>query len=562
MPTRLLPNDPSLEHLRKEAKRLHKAAAAGDADARAQVAEFHPEGDAVLHRFALADAQLVVARSYRFASWAKLKAHIEAIEPFVWNPPPLPRDPNNHVEVFIRLACLDYGFWQRTNPARARRLLDEHPEVSGATIYAAAAAGHVRAVRQMIERDPALAHARGGPLDWEPLLYACYSRFQADDLEFSTIDVARELLARGADPNSGVMLGGNYTFTALTGAFGRGEDNMNQLPHPRALELARLLLDAGADPNDSQTLYNRHFEENDDHFHLLFEYGLGMLVQELCWAAEHGYRNRVKLLLNHGVDVNGASLRDGRTPYEAALRAGHTAVAEYLLTRGATKVELDPLETFAQSCIAGRRGEARARLAADPALLDRLGHEGRMAMLHRAVDKKSPDGIRLIVELGVDVNGIVHGSGLDRAPLHNAAVSGDLDLVNLLLDLGADPALRDATYHAAPIGWAAYGQHWRIVSHLMPMANIYDAVRMGGVERVRALLQEDPELVRRHNTDGDSLMFHLHPDHPRLAEMIQLLLAHGADINARNRAGQTVIERALARGAVEFAERLRAHGAT
>jgi hypothetical protein len=87
---------------------------------------------------------------------------------------------------------------------------------------------------------------------------------------------------------------------------GRGEDNLNELAHPHAQELATLLLDAGADPNDSQTLYNRHFEENDDHLILLFEYGLGrqstgpwlkrtgdrswlgspstLLIQELCWA--------------------------------------------------------------------------------------------------------------------------------------------------------------------------------------------------------------------------------------------------------------------------------------
>ena len=60
-----------------------------------------------------------------------------------------------------------------------------------------------------------------------------------------------------------------YAFTALTGAFGEGEDGINQLPHPHRDALARLLLDSGADPNDGQTLYNRHFRENDDHLKLL-----------------------------------------------------------------------------------------------------------------------------------------------------------------------------------------------------------------------------------------------------------------------------------------------------
>jgi Ankyrin repeats (many copies) len=99
----------------------------------------------------------------------------------------------------------------------------------------------------------------------------------------------------------------------------------------------------------------------------------------------------------------------------------------------AKKVDLDPLETFALACIAGRCEEARARLSQDPAMLERLGHKGRVDMLHRAVDAKQRDGVRLIVELGVDVNGMVPGTGLDRSALHNAAGWGGLEMVKLLL---------------------------------------------------------------------------------------------------------------------------------
>src|SRR5262249_44799486 len=129
----------------------------------------------------------------------------------------------------------------------------------------------------------------------------------------------------------------------------------NQPPHPHEVELARLLLEAGADPNDSQALYNRHFQESDDHLKLLFAYGLGtdravrwlqyladensgvqpMLVQQLCWAAIHGFAERVKLLVAHGVDVNTPSRRSGRTPYHEAVRAGHPQIADYLLEHGA-----------------------------------------------------------------------------------------------------------------------------------------------------------------------------------------------------------------------------------
>lgn len=66
MPIRPLPTDPSLENLKKQAKQLHKATHAGDADALALVREFHPHAQEALAKFLLAEAQLVIARSYRF----------------------------------------------------------------------------------------------------------------------------------------------------------------------------------------------------------------------------------------------------------------------------------------------------------------------------------------------------------------------------------------------------------------------------------------------------------------------------------------------------------------
>lgn len=152
MPTRPLPNDPSLEYLRKEAKRLRDAVRAGDAAAVDLVREFHPGASNAIARLPLTDAQLVIARQYGFASWSRLKAHLSAIEPLVWHTPPSSIEQPIE-DVFIRLACLVYGAWHRSNVARAERLLREHPGLAGATIYTAAAAGEVAAVRAAIDRE-------------------------------------------------------------------------------------------------------------------------------------------------------------------------------------------------------------------------------------------------------------------------------------------------------------------------------------------------------------------------------------------------------------------------
>jgi ankyrin repeat protein len=578
MPTRPLPNDPSLEHLRKQAKRLLHSVEAGDAEALAQVREFHPYAREAIERFSLADAQLTIARSYEFASWARLKQHLAEIEPLIWNPPAA--DLNDKIDVFLRLACLTYLDWRPAYPARALRMLAEDPDLARSSVYAAAAVGDVGAVQAAIEDEPALVNANGGPLNWAPLLYACYSRLDPT-VDRSTLECARLLLEHGADPNSGFLFSGSYAFTALTGAFGRGEDWPNQTPHPQFVDLARLLLGGGADPNDSQALYNRHFKPDDTHLELLFEYGLGqdkggpwlgrlghenaspqrILVQQLCWAASRHFPARVKLLVEHGTDVNGRNLRTGRTAYEEALRSGHRDIADYLVANGANRIELDPLETFALTCIAGREDEARSRLAEDPGLLDRLGHKGRVDMLHRALEAGSHDGLRLVTRLGADINGMVKGGGHDRAVLHNASAWGTLATVKLLIELGADPTLRDLTFHGAAIGWALYGKRPEIIEYLLPFADIRDSVRAGGVQRVAALLEADPELRQTKDDDGRGLVFYLNPESSRVKEMAALLAAHGVDFNARDKDGMTFHARVEAARMEEFAGLLREFGA-
>jgi hypothetical protein len=65
-------HDGCLEHLRKEAKCLLKAARQGDATALARFTAHHPHFHP--NSLRLVDAQLVIARELGYASWPKLKA--------------------------------------------------------------------------------------------------------------------------------------------------------------------------------------------------------------------------------------------------------------------------------------------------------------------------------------------------------------------------------------------------------------------------------------------------------------------------------------------------------
>lgn len=85
MPVRNLPGDPSLEHLKNQARALQRRVRAGDPEALAAVGEFHPRPAAVtgespgLAGFSLADAQLVIARQYGLPSWARLRRSIAVV---------------------------------------------------------------------------------------------------------------------------------------------------------------------------------------------------------------------------------------------------------------------------------------------------------------------------------------------------------------------------------------------------------------------------------------------------------------------------------------------------
>src|SRR5262245_62268870 len=74
MSVRDLPDRPSLDSLRKQAKKLARDAAAGNGEAIARVhAQFPQRALPLSNR----DAQLVIAREYGFAGWPDLKAEVQ-----------------------------------------------------------------------------------------------------------------------------------------------------------------------------------------------------------------------------------------------------------------------------------------------------------------------------------------------------------------------------------------------------------------------------------------------------------------------------------------------------
>ena len=77
LPTRRMREHPDLEQLKRQAKELLRGFLAGNVDAAREVDAHYQAANA--STFALHDAQLVVARSYGFDSWTKLKAYVDGV---------------------------------------------------------------------------------------------------------------------------------------------------------------------------------------------------------------------------------------------------------------------------------------------------------------------------------------------------------------------------------------------------------------------------------------------------------------------------------------------------
>src|SRR5262245_7375097 len=107
MPIQQLPRNPSLENLRKQAKSLHRSVLAENADALARAREFKPNADRSKDKFTLADAQFVIARTYNFQSWAKLKQYVALLNQHSFRPPAEEDERESLSFRFVRLACLD-----------------------------------------------------------------------------------------------------------------------------------------------------------------------------------------------------------------------------------------------------------------------------------------------------------------------------------------------------------------------------------------------------------------------------------------------------------------------
>lgn len=521
-PCKRLPARPDIGHLKKQAKDLLALYRGNDAAALQRIRTALPaaagKSDTTLaaQGLRLHDAQSCIAREYGFAAWADLQGFVVARRAQA-------DDPGKALLHWLGLVYAGdiSGGMNRARPAVALRLLEDHPALLGnSDPWLACATGDEAVLRQATAQDPGWVHRAGGPLQLPPLVAVTHSGLlQLPSHRERLIACARHLLASGASPDQSV---GNRwppaslqapaeaeRLSALYGAAGRNLDP----------EMTKLLLGAGAHPDDNESLY--HALDNPECTRLLLEAGARITGTNAMYRVlDLDDLATLQLLLAHGGDANeppqgpptsdwgsqllwairrrrspahvaallaagarpDASMQDGTHAHTMALRYGLTEVAQLLqnataVTSGHAPPAMD--EAFIAACARGDEAAARALQAAHPGTIGRLS-PAQLRLLPELAAQGCGDAVRTMVNLGWPIE--VRGGDWDASALNQAVFRGDAALARFLLAHGADwQALHGFGDNASgTLSWASLnepvpGGDWigcaqALVAHGMPGA--------------------------------------------------------------------------------------------
>jgi ankyrin repeat protein len=397
---RRLPEQPNLEQLRKQAKELLQEFRAGVPSATAEVSQFERNPDS--NRFALSDAQRVIARAYGFASWPRLKAFVDGA----------------NIARFAEAV-------QAGDLAQVRILLASRPEL--------------------------VATDRAENDEHRGLHYAVLRRDAA---------MVRLLMEAGADARKGIWPHRDAT-SALTLARERHYDEIVAVMEEEERHRREEMSCSNATVSPMQDQISAAIAQGDDTaamqlldqdrtlIHACDRDGLTPLH-----VAAH--RNRLELvawLLERRANVHKKDPGELTPLDHAALGVDpRNKRAERFPRVAALLLEHGAMLTIRAAVALGNLPQIRQFLAAEPGLLRQISGSGGLLTL--AVNHRQMESAELLLDLGADVDERILLDGVEEPtaswgmPLWHSALAGDLSMTTLLLDRGADP---NANVYAS--GW-------------------------------------------------------------------------------------------------------------
>jgi len=194
----------------------------------------------------------------------------------------------------------------------------------------------------------------------------------------------------------------------------------------------------------------------------------------------------------------------------------------------------------------GRVDDLRRLIDASPELLDARGVDrAGQTTLHRAAWNDRRDCVRLLLEYGVDVG--IRDWGDNATALHGAAQRADVQVVRMLVEAGADVIGDGDDHQLGVLGWATCLGRVRddIAAYLLGAGarlDIWSAIALGRAADVRRLVDADRSVLGARMSRNEHRRTPLH--HAVVvnrADMVRLLIDLGADVHARDAAGNTAL---------------------
>merc|ERR1711992_272726 len=258
----------------------------------------------------------------------------------------------------------------------------------------------------------------------------------------------------------------------------------------------------------------------------------------LILAATAGHDKVVEILLNHGADIEAQSERTKDTPLSLACSGGRYEVVEVLLKKHANKEH---------------------RNVSDYTPLSLAASGGYVTI------------IKLLLAHGAEINSRT-GSKLGISPLMLAAMNGHTASVKLLLDMGSDINAQIETNRNTALTLACFQGRHEVVSLLLDrkanvehraktgLTPLMEAASGGYTEVGRVLLDKgaDVNAAPVPSSRDTALTIAADKGHYRFVE---LLLSRGAQVDVRNKKGNSSLWLAANGGHLDVVQLLHSAGA-
>jgi ankyrin repeat protein len=495
MPTKSLPERPSLAQLKLQAKELQRLHSENRQAAAARIVANHPRfkhhdvATMLSERLQLADYQLVIAREYGFSSWAALK---------------------HEVETDSRLAAFT-----------------PHPRFDDAV--AAIRSGNIAELEKLLGEHPELVHAR-----------------------------------TNLDRRHGYFAGATLLHHVAW------NPSQNEPVPPNVVDIARLLLDRGADVNASTLGRNAGN-------------AMGLVVTSRMASEANASGPLIELLRERGSTLD-LQTTEPVIPAWGTQNVLDTALSNHAPRAADKLIELGAKPDVCSAAALGRMDLLRSFFDSNGTLSSRPRRHGRvlserdaigLALLFAYVNRRHE-----AVDFLLEKDGNWNMTGVNNgAVLHRAAFDGDLAMVKRLVAKGADMNNRDNPFNSTPLSWAQHNRQREVFDWMVANCTIdlHEAVGNNLHDHVKARLREDPSSVNRrldhweapqctplywaawtkiYDVDGP----HHWPESDRV-ELVRLLLDAGGDPNIVAGDGNAPLDVARAAGATRVIAVLVEHGA-